>query len=212
MEGAFRAQLSSWRNGLPSASNAEAPRSDSFFERVKTWNPFSGSSYIALPITERERGREQPDIVQEPSWFTLSRWDRLLVFGICLAGAVACFTLCFVILPVLALKPRKFALLWTLGSLLFVISFGVLQGPMSYLQHIFSGARLPFTVGYFGSIFMTLYFSVGLRSTLLTIISVVIQIVAALWYTVSYFPMGTQSLRFASRLGARQVTSWVNSY
>jgi hypothetical protein len=141
----------------------------------------------------------------------VSRWDRLLIFGGCLIGAVACFALCFALLPVMALKPRKFAVLWTLGSLLFVISFGVLQGPASYLLHLISAERLPFSLAYFGSMIATMVFSLGLKSTLLTIVAVIIQILAALWYTVSYFPMGTQSLKFASRIGARQVTSWINS-
>lgn len=111
----------------------------------------------------------------------------------------------------MALKPRKFAALWTLGSLLFVISFGVLQGPASYLLHLISAERLPFSLAYFGSMIATMVFSLGMKSTLLTIIAVIVQILAAIWYTVSYFPMGTQSLKFASRIGARQVTSWINS-
>lgn len=214
-ENAFRTQLNSWRSSLPSVNMNPADTSGggSVFDRIKSFNPFNGegSNYIRLPVSEREGGREQGEIVDEPSWFNLSRWDRLLIFGICLLGAVACFVLCFFILPVLALKPRKFAVLWSLGSLLFVISFGVLQGPLSYLRHLLSQQRLPFTVAYFGSIFATLFFSIGMRSTILTLLAVIIQVVAALWYTVSYFPMGQQSLRFASRVGARQVTSWINS-
>jgi hypothetical protein len=50
-----------------------------------------------------------------------------------------------------------------------------------------------------------------MRSTILTILATVVQIIAAIWYTVSYFPMGAQSLKFASRVGARQVTAWMNS-
>lgn len=42
----------------------------------------------------------------------VSRWDRLLVFGACLLGAVICFFFAFLLLPVLALKPRKFAVLY----------------------------------------------------------------------------------------------------
>lgn len=215
-ENAFRTQLNSWRSSLPTVSMENAGVNNSggsFFDRVKSFNPFGegGSSYIRLPVSEREgAGREQSEIVEEPEWFNLSRWDRLLIFGVCLLGAVACFVLCFFLLPVLAVKPRKFALLWSLGSLLFVISFGVLQGPLSYLRHLFSQQRLPFTVAYFGAIFATLFFSIN-RYTILTILAVVVQLLAALWYAVSYFPMGSQSLRFASRMGARQVTSWINS-
>lgn len=209
-EQAFRAQLSSWR-GSTNTSTPEpitTSQNTTFMDRLSSMNPFRNNNYISLPISTQD---EAPATVEEPSWFALSRWDRLLVFGVCLLGAAACFGLCFAILPLLALKPRKFAVLWSLGSLLFVISFGVLQGPVNYVVHLISPNRLPFTLAYFGSIIMTLVFSIGLKSALLTIFAAIIQVLAAIWYTVSYFPMGSQSLKFASRVGARQVTSWINS-
>ncbi|VVT58638.1 uncharacterized protein SAPINGB_P006309 [Magnusiomyces paraingens] len=233
-EQAFKSQLSSWRgslqsgfSGASSSSNTNTNNSsDSILDKVASWNPFANNKYISLPITEPRstpfssttttngvspQAAAESAPIEEPAWFNLSYWDRLLIFGICLLGAVACFALCFFIMPVLALKPRKFGVLWSLGSLLFMISFGVLQGPISYLRHLTSPARLPFTVTYFGSIIATLVFSLGLKSTILTILACVCQIIAAIWYAVSYFPMGTQSLKFASRIGARQVTSWINS-
>lgn len=36
-----------------------------------------------------------------------------------------------------------------------------MSGPMAYMQHLLSGPRVPFTAAYFGSIFLTLYFSIG---------------------------------------------------
>lgn len=201
--------LSSWRqqsqlNASPGLAAPPPPPGSSFMDSVSSWNPFGDR--IRLPMLEREEPQ-----VQEPEWFNLSRFERLAIFGLCLLGSIACFTLCFVLMPVLALKPRKFATLWTLGSLLFVISFGVLQGPVAYTMHLVSAPRLPFTVAFFGSIFLTLYFSVGLQSTILTLVATIIQAAAAIWYAVSYFPMGAQSLKFASRVGARQVNSWINS-
>lgn len=238
-EQAFRSQLSSWRESIqiPSSSTS-ASNSSNFMDRISSLNPFKQNDHIALPTTEPRSSSSaannnrfaffssatltnnvppgvaasaRDDTVEEPEWFTLSYWDRLLVFGICLLGSIACFALCFFIMPVLALKPRKFAVLWSLGSMLFIISFGVLQGPLNYLKHLLSSTRILFTVAYFGSIILTLVFSIGLKSTLLTILACIMQVVAALWYGVSYFPMGTQSLKFASRIGARQVTNWVNS-
>ena len=41
----------------------------------------------------------------------VSRWDRLLVFAACNLGAAACFVVCFFLFPILATKPRKFAVL-----------------------------------------------------------------------------------------------------
>lgn len=72
---------------------------------------------------------------------------------------------------------------WTMGSVLFLASWAVLMGPITYsmslttlpacssneanivsVQHLFSGPRLPFTGAYFGSIALTIYFSIGVGS------------------------------------------------
>lgn len=205
MANVFQEQLSSWRSSAGRlTSQAAESVNTSFFDRLS--NPFR-QEYLTLPVSERPSSNEP---IEEPSWFTLSRWDRLIVFGVCLAAAALLFTSCFALLPVMATKPRKFATIWTLASLLFVISFGVLQGPVNYIYHLISPGRIWFTIFYFGSIIATLASSIGAKSTILTLISVVLQIIAALWYTISYFPMGTQSLRFASRLGYSQVSSWLN--
>jgi hypothetical protein len=37
------------------------------------------------------------------------------------------------------------------------------MGPVTYAQHLLSAPRLPFTAAYFGSIALTLYFSLGVR-------------------------------------------------
>lgn len=50
---------------------------------------------------------------------------------------------------------------WSMGSMLFLASWAVLLGPITYAQHLVSGPRLPFTAVYFGSIALTLYFSIG---------------------------------------------------
>ena len=52
---------------------------------------------------------------------------------------------------------------WSVGSILFLASWAVLMGPYQYVIHLVSGPRLPFTAAYFGSIFMTIYFAVGVR-------------------------------------------------
>ncbi|RDL42110.1 uncharacterized protein BP5553_02089 [Venustampulla echinocandica] len=83
------------------------------------------------------------------------------------------------------------------------------MGPMTYVQHLISTPRLPFTAAYFGSITLTLYFSLGLRSTLLTLIAALVQIACLVWYLISYFPMGSSGLRMATSFGAQRATAWM---
>ncbi|KAK7206427.1 SFT2 domain protein [Myxozyma melibiosi] len=218
-ENSFRQQFSGWTSRPAAAPPPPPPSqplqlSDFSLARitttVKSINPFNsqGPGYMQLPVSENEPA---PSTIQEPSWFKMSRWDRIVCFGVCLGASALFFVLCFALFPILLLKPVKFAILWSFGSLLFVISFGCLQGPVNYTLHLVSPNRLPFTVIYFGSIILTLVFSLGMHSKILTVIACVAQILAALWYTVSYFPLGTQGLRFASRLGLRQVNGWLDS-
>ncbi|CAD0057036.1 unnamed protein product, partial [Aureobasidium pullulans] len=170
--------------------------------------------YVRLPLYENEApGAPLPARTrreEEEGWFALSRWDRLLVFGALNLAAIALFVVCFTLMPVLTLRPRKFAILWSMASALFLTSWAVMMGPYTYIKHLLSTERLPFTGTYFGSIALTLYFALGLRSTLLTLISSIIQLVCLVWYLVSYFPMGSTGLRFAARFGGSRITAWMN--
>jgi hypothetical protein len=106
-------------------------------------------------------------------------------------------------------KPRKFAILWSLGSALFLASWAAMMGPWNYVSHLMSTPRLPFTAAYFGSIALTLYFSLGLGSTILTLISSLVQLACLIWYLVSYFPMGSSGLRLATSFGAQRAAAWM---
>lgn len=182
--------------------------------RLQNLNPFGSGGYVRLPTTENP-GAPLPAPSrreEEEGFFALSRWDRLLIFGGFNLAAAALFAICIGLMftGVGVLAPRKFAILWSMASLLFLLSWAVLQGPITYAQHLISGPRLPFTAAYFGSIALTLYFSLGLRSTFLTFLAAIVQLVCLVWYLVSYFPMGSTGLRFAARFGGNRVAAWMN--
>ncbi|ELR02896.1 protein transport protein sft2 [Pseudogymnoascus destructans] len=203
-------------NSLGWSRREEAPidtsQQSGLLSSIKSLNPFGGDGYVQLPTTEGP-GAPLPAPnrrEEEEGFFALSRWDRILIFSGCNLGALACFVICFALFPVMALKPRKFAILWSLGSVLFLASWAVMMGPLTYGRHLVSAQRLPFTAAYFGSIGLTLYFSLGLRSTLLTLLSAIIQLACLLWYLISYFPMGSSGLRLATTFGARRAAAWVS--
>ncbi|KAK3383867.1 Got1/Sft2-like family-domain-containing protein [Lasiosphaeria ovina] len=191
--------------------HVDTSQQSGLFSSLKSLNPFGDRGYLQLPTTEGA-GAPLPAPnrrEEEEAWFVLSRWDRLLIFGACNLAALACFVLCIFLFPALSLKPRKLVVLWTLGSVLFLTSFAVMMGPWAYLQHLASTPRLPFTAAYFGSLGLTLYFSVGLHSTILTLFSAIVQLACLIWYLVSYFPMGSTGLRLASSFGARRAAAWM---
>lgn len=146
--------------------------------------------------------------------FPLSRPDRAnLSYCKCIfrgfSQSLLLYPVSHLLPQLLTCSPRVLLLRWTLGSVLFLSSFAAMMGPWAYVQHLASGPRLPFTGAYFGSIALTLYFSIGLHSTILTLISAIIQLACLLWYLVSYFPMGTSGLRVATNFGARRAAAWM---
>ncbi|KAH9490813.1 hypothetical protein Btru_032468 [Bulinus truncatus] len=136
------------------------------------------------------------DAQSDPLFPSLSKKQRIMGFIVCLLMGTFCISLASLYIPFLVLKARKFALLYTLGSLFVLSSFALLWGPVHHLKHLFSLGRLPFTTAYFGAMFATLYFSLWVQSTILTVIFAVAQIIALVWYLVSYIPGGQTGLKF----------------
>jgi Got1/Sft2-like family len=108
----------------------------------------------------------------------------------------------FVGLPMIAFKPQKFALSFTCGSITFMGSFGILKGPMDHLQSMFTADRMFFTTIYFGSMFMTLYLTFtkgGIKGYALVMAASAAQLLALLWYLVSFLPGGAMGLQLVAR-------------
>ncbi|KAF5270646.1 hypothetical protein FQA39_LY01384 [Lamprigera yunnana] len=154
--------------------------------------------------------------VEDETWFqetkkqccpTLSRFQRITGFCICICMGILCFSLSLMYIPVLILKARKFALLFTLGSLFFVLSFMFLWGPAAYLKHSFSRERLWLTITYGLTLSATLYFALHLQSTPLTILGAVGQIIALLWSVVTSVPGGSTGVGFFTKIFSRSVGS-----
>ncbi|TPX45052.1 hypothetical protein SeMB42_g00983 [Synchytrium endobioticum] len=152
----------------------------------RSWFPGNRQAAINVEQTQsllgnfslRERLNGLTGASDDSDWFGLTFTQRLVGFGVCLLLAFICFLLAFFVgLPLLVLAPTKFAVPYTFGSILAMASFALLRGPTTHLRNLFSRERLPFTGLYFGSMILTLYFSVGMHSYLGTIITAVIQII-----------------------------------
>ncbi|XP_003387372.1 PREDICTED: protein transport protein SFT2-like [Amphimedon queenslandica] len=142
----------------------------------------------------------QTDSIGSGSAFGLSKKERIVGFFLCLGLGILCFALALALTPMILLKSRKFAALFTMGSLFSLGSFSFLWGPWSHLKHLLSRDRLPFTAVYVGTIIATLYFALGVHSTILTLFCAALQILALIWFLVSYIPGGTTGLSFMLKL------------
>ena len=131
---------------------------------------------------------------------TLSKKQRIIGFVTCLGLGLFFFSFATVYLPVMVLKARKFALMFSLGSLFTLGSFSFLWGPFNHIKHLFGRERLPFTAVYFGTLFFTLYFALSLQSYVLTSVAAVAQVGALLWFVISYVPGGQTGMKFFARI------------
>ncbi|KAF9112773.1 protein transport protein sft2 [Mortierella sp. AM989] len=106
------------RGGVSATDNSSS--SDGAFGQASNWfgNVRSQvSGYVPVSLG----GSSQP---QEEDWMGLSWFQRMAGFAICVAGGLACFMIAFFVgLPLLLLKPSKFATSFTLGSILLMARF-----------------------------------------------------------------------------------------
>lgn len=127
-----------------------------------------------------------------PSKYTRQRWKYFLAL-LLLSGCM--FLLALAFLPLVLLRPKKFCLFFTMGSLLSMTSFAVLRGPLEQARHMFSMQRLPFTSAYLGSMVTTLYAALVLHSYLLVLLCAVVQASSITSYVLSYVPGGSAVAR-----------------
>ncbi|PAA94670.1 hypothetical protein BOX15_Mlig008945g1, partial [Macrostomum lignano] len=126
----------------------------------------------------------------------LSRKQRVLAFVTLLLLGSLFLSLSLVFLPMVLLKARRFAVLYSMGSLCLLLSFSALWGPVNHLRHLVTGPRRPFTCAYLLMLAATLYSAMGLRSGPLALLFVCLQVAALLWYLISYLPGGQRGIRF----------------
>ncbi|CAH3037756.1 unnamed protein product [Porites lobata] len=184
---------SSSKGGPSSTRSNQSPQSTNSFSPQNGWG-----NWFA-------KGEKDPFL---PS---LTRTQRITGFFMCLLMGIFCFVMAGFIAPFMLLKARKFVLLYTMGSLFTIGSFSFLWGPVNHAKHLCSFGRLPFTAAYFGSMFATLYMAMIVKSTVLTAVCAVVQILALIWYFVSYIPGGSTGMKFFTKLFSSAVTKTVSS-
>lgn len=180
---------------------------------VKVTNWFNNAGYSRVPTEENVTSNgwfNSSSTVENDCCPTLSRVQRIIAFSICVTLGLVFFSLSALYTPVLLLKARKFSLLFTLGSLFMIFSFSFLWGPVNHFKHLFSRERMLFTCSYFGTLILTLYFALSVQSTPLTVFFAVLQVIALIWFLVSYIPGGHTGLKFFTKLCSSAVTNSVS--
>jgi hypothetical protein len=78
-------------------------------------------------------------------------------------------------------------------------SLGALKGWQAMFGHMASRERAPFTAAYVGSLAATLYAAMVAHSYVLSLLSCAAQVVALVYYVVSFFPGGASGAGYVLR-------------
>lgn len=169
----------------------------SFRDSLRAFNSNNRSSYISIPTSAAS---PVLPVVQSDDFCGMGRLQRYTAFMVMVGLSIFCFFVSLFSLPMIIISPSKFAIPFTFGSLLAIISSAFLKGFKAHLFHVFSQERWVFSSMYIGSLLLTLYFSLGRESNyIMTVLCSIIQLIALIWYLGSYAPGGTAALSFFTR-------------
>ncbi|CAO3586726.1 unnamed protein product [Absidia cylindrospora] len=123
----------------------------------------------------------------------LSRMQRLYAFG-------ACFVIGFILSIVSTLvliggNVPGFAILYSIGNLISIFSLTFIIGIFKQVKTMFAPVRFWATTIYLALLVLTLVLSITIKLFFLSLILVVIQFAALVWYSASYIPYGREVIR-----------------
>lgn len=147
---------------------------------ILSWPPWAGS------------GSSQPAPFYDT--FGLSTMQRYAAFGMCILGAALLFFLAIMHLPLVIIRPSKFVVPYCLSNILLFVSFGFLHGFVSYIRHLFSQDKWPFSTAFIGTTCGTLYVAMVMKMYALTIPMAICQFIAMCAFVISYIPGGSAGI------------------
>ncbi|KAG2486547.1 hypothetical protein HYH03_014848 [Edaphochlamys debaryana] len=132
-------------------------------------------------------------IGQAEEYCSMTLKQRLIAFG-CTFGVGCFFTLLSI--PMLwMVRITQFAVFYSLGSVLSVLSTMFLMGPVKQCQRMMEEQRILATIVYVASIAGTLAVAFTTGNAGLCLIMLVIQLLALVWYCVTWIPGGQAALK-----------------
>lgn len=173
-------------SSVPVVADVEAQSSTSATSGV--------SGFFRLPSgllgTEQQQEDEQDMAGALCKSLEMSYSTRIKGFAICfLLGSFLSLTSTFFIL-----NPTKFAVSYSLGNILSLASTGFLVGMHKQFKMACDPIRRVAFAIFVLSFIATLISAFAIKKALVTLVFVVVQVLAGLWYSASYVPYGRQML------------------
>ncbi|XP_019188999.1 PREDICTED: vesicle transport protein SFT2B [Ipomoea nil] len=120
----------------------------------------------------------------------ISPLQRVYGFAACMVAGIVCMFLAFIVF----VNPIKFALLFTFGNLLAIGSTAFLIGPGRQITMMLDPVRVYATAVYVGCVVLALICALWIHSKILTMLAIICEVCALIWYSLSYIPFAHKML------------------
>ena len=129
-----------------------------------------------------------------------------LKFGIIFFTGIVIIIISFLFLPLIIITPKKFTLLFALGTFVTILSFIFYFGTNKFFDVLFNKDRIWFTViyltGFFGCLFFPTFFG---KNYFLILVFSGLEMVSTLFFILTFLPGGYSSIRMLSNLLCSQI-------
>ncbi|KAL4213222.1 Got1/Sft2-like family-domain-containing protein [Rhizopus microsporus] len=134
-------------------------------------------------------------LMDDGSWqyFGLSKTQRLYAFGISFVIGAIISILSTLLL--LTMNTTGFAILYSIGNIVSILSLTFIIGLKKQFKTMFAPVRFWATVIYLTLLVLTLVLSITIHNLALSLVLVIVQFGALVWYSASYIPYGREIIR-----------------
>ena len=124
-----------------------------------------------------------------------------LKFGIVFVTGMIIIMISLFFLPLILISPKKFALLFALGTFVSILSFIFYYGTLQFFELLFNKDRIWFTVayltGFFGCLFFPTFFG---KNYFIILVFSGLEMISTLFFILTFLPGGYSSIRMFSNL------------
>ena len=135
-----------------------------------------------------------------------------LKFGIIFFTGIVIIIISFLFLPLIIITPKKFTLLFALGTFVTILSFIFYFGTNKFFDVLFNKDRIWFTViyltGFFGCLFFPTFFG---KNYFLILVFSGLEMVSTLFFILTFLPGGYSSIKMLTNLFCSQFKRLFNS-
>ena len=124
-----------------------------------------------------------------------------LRFGIIFFTGIAIIIISFLFLPLIIITPKKFTLLFALGTFVSISSFIFYFGTNKFFDVLFNKDRIWFTIayltGFFGCLFFPAFFG---KNYILILVFSGLEMISTLFFILTFIPGGYSSIRMFTNI------------